>query len=276
MATTAIAVPATRRRRRTAVPPWSRRAIPKPLNRLVASSASEPRVGGLERGQQGLRPEGEQLGHDAGDRRDQAEQREDPEPDDRREGDVAARDRRPDRAGQRDGDRRHRRSARRPGRTGRPAGRRAGRGPAASVQQTTSAMAMSRSSKARTRIARESIGVGSRAPIAGAAPQVPGVGGTDGSSPVRTDADEHAPTAPDRTVRAAAAGPEDTWDMAGQAARGSRGHGRSSRPGSSLPRAAAVSAAGRGLAPTRPSPKRRGVDPGACPRRRPARSTGSC
>ena len=36
----------------------------------------------------------------------------------------------------------------------------------------------------------------------------------------------------------------DTWDMAGQAQRGSRGHGRSSRPGSSLPRAEAASAAG--------------------------------
>ena len=37
--------------------------------------------------------------------------------------------------------------------------------------------------------------------------------------------------------------------MAGQAQRGSRGHGRSSRPGSSLPRAEAASAAGPGVAP---------------------------
>ena len=45
--------------------------------------------------------------------------------------------------------------------------------------------------------------------------------------------------------------------MAGQAQRGSRGHGRSSRPGSSLPRAEAATAAGRGVAPTRTSPKRK-------------------
>ena len=45
------------------------------------------------------------------------------------------------------------------------------------------------------------------------------------------------------------------WDMAGQAQRGSRGHGRSSRPGSSLPRAEAATTAGRGLAPARTSPK---------------------
>ena len=43
--------------------------------------------------------------------------------------------------------------------------------------------------------------------------------------------------------------------MAGQAQRGSRGHGRSSRPGSSLPRAEAATTAGRGLAPARTSPK---------------------
>lgn len=36
----------------------------------------------------------------------------------------------------------------------------------------------------------------------------------------------------------------DTWEMAGQAPRGSRGHGRSSRPGSSLPRAETVPATG--------------------------------
>lgn len=44
--------------------------------------------------------------------------------------------------------------------------------------------------------------------------------------------------------------------MAGQAPRGSRGHGRSSRPGSSLPRAAA-SGPGRGLVATpKPTPVR--------------------
>ena len=36
----AMVVPAISRRRRIAVPPSSRRAIPKPLNRLVANSAS--------------------------------------------------------------------------------------------------------------------------------------------------------------------------------------------------------------------------------------------
>ena len=36
----AMPTPVSSRRRRTAVPPWSRRAIPNPLNRLVASSAS--------------------------------------------------------------------------------------------------------------------------------------------------------------------------------------------------------------------------------------------
>ena len=45
--------------------------------------------------------------------------------------------------------------------------------------------------------------------------------------------------------------------MAGQAPRGSRGHGRSSRPGSSLPRDAAVSASGRGLASTQLAPNPR-------------------
>ena len=43
--------------------------------------------------------------------------------------------------------------------------------------------------------------------------------------------------------------------MAGQAQRGSRGHGRSSRPGSSLPRSEAATTAGRGLAPVRTNPK---------------------
>jgi hypothetical protein len=47
--------------------------------------------------------------------------------------------------------------------------------------------------------------------------------------------------------------------MAGQASRGSRGHGRSSRPGSSSPRVAAASAAGSGIAPTRSVPKRKGA-----------------
>lgn len=43
--------------------------------------------------------------------------------------------------------------------------------------------------------------------------------------------------------------------MAGQAPRGSRGHGRSSRPGSSSPRVVAVSAAGSGIAPIKSNPK---------------------
>ena len=52
--------------------------------------------------------------------------------------------------------------------------------------------------------------------------------------------------------------------MAGQAQRGSRGHGRSSRPGSSLPRGEAASTAGpSGLAPTRTSPKRKAQTAGA-------------
>ena len=46
--------------------------------------------------------------------------------------------------------------------------------------------------------------------------------------------------------------------MAGQAQRGSRGHGRSSRPGSSLPRAEAASTVGRGVAST-PTTSRREV-----------------
>ncbi len=43
--------------------------------------------------------------------------------------------------------------------------------------------------------------------------------------------------------------------MAGQAPRGSRGQGRSSRPGSSSPRVATASAAGPGVASTTISPK---------------------
>ena len=50
--------------------------------------------------------------------------------------------------------------------------------------------------------------------------------------------------------------------MAGQAQRGSRGHGRSSRPGSSLPRAEAASAPGRGVAVTRTTPR---TQPAASP-----------
>lgn len=45
--------------------------------------------------------------------------------------------------------------------------------------------------------------------------------------------------------------------MAGQAQRGSRGHGRSSRPGSSLPRGEAAPAPGRAVATTRTTPKRK-------------------
>ena len=45
-------------------------------------------------------------------------------------------------------------------------------------------------------------------------------------------------------------GTEDTWDMAGQAPRGSRGHGRSSRPGSSSPRARRPPWHGRGRVST--------------------------
>ena len=45
--------------------------------------------------------------------------------------------------------------------------------------------------------------------------------------------------------------------MAGQASRGSRGHGRSSRPGSSLSRAEAASAPGPGVASPTISPKRK-------------------
>src|SRR5215831_13827112 len=65
---------------------------------------------------------------------------------------------------------------------------------------------------------------------------------------------EHAPTAPNPKGsgdRKRDRRTEVTWDMAGQAPRGSRGHGRSSRPGSSLPRAA-TSGAARGLVPTPP------------------------
>lgn len=52
--------------------------------------------------------------------------------------------------------------------------------------------------------------------------------------------------------------------MAGQAQRGSRGHGRSSRHGSSLPRGEAASTAGpSGLAPTRTSPKHKAQTAGA-------------
>jgi hypothetical protein len=51
--------------------------------------------------------------------------------------------------------------------------------------------------------------------------------------------------------------------MAGQTQRGSRGHGRSSRPGSSLPRAEATSTAGPGVAPAPTSPKRKAQTAGA-------------
>ena len=89
-----------------------------------------------------------------------------------------------------------------------------------------------------------------------ARPQVPGGVGPPGHRRRPTDDREHARTAPDPTVRAKTqAG--DTWDMAGQAPRGSRGHGRSSRPGSSSPRVAAASAAGSGPVSTRTTPRRR-------------------
>jgi hypothetical protein len=53
--------------------------------------------------------------------------------------------------------------------------------------------------------------------------------------------------------------------MAGQAQRGSRGHGRSSRPGSSSPRVAAASAAGPGVASRTISPKRTTQRPATSP-----------
>jgi hypothetical protein len=51
--------------------------------------------------------------------------------------------------------------------------------------------------------------------------------------------------------------------MAGQAQRGSRGHGRSSRPGSSSLRAAAASVAAPGATPAQTSPRRRTAEPTA-------------
>ena len=53
--------------------------------------------------------------------------------------------------------------------------------------------------------------------------------------------------------------------MAGQAPRGSRGHGRSSRPGSSSPQVAEVSAAESGPVTTTTKPRRRAATPPQVP-----------
>ena len=68
-------------------------------------------------------------------------------------------------------------------------------------------------------------------------PQVPAEDGTAGSSRGPCGDPPTCPyrTGPDRP--GGDRGQRDTWVMAGQAPRGSRGHGRSSRPASSLPRA---------------------------------------
>ena len=59
---------------------------PEAAEQARREQRQQPRVDGLERGQERPRPEREQLGHDAGDRRDEAQQGQDAEPDDRREG----------------------------------------------------------------------------------------------------------------------------------------------------------------------------------------------
>ena len=96
---------------------------PEAAEQAGREQRDQPRIDGLDRRQERLRAEGRQLRDDPGDRRDQAEQADEPEPDDRRERDVAAGDRRPDDAGE--GDRRSGRSwsGRRRGRAARPAGR---------------------------------------------------------------------------------------------------------------------------------------------------------
>ena len=124
---------------------------------------------------------------------------------------------------------------------------------------------MSRSSKARTRIALSLWqSRSSGRPVR--SPQVPCTDGPQGHRPDADRAAQDAPTAPDPP--SGRTGPRDMWDMAGQAQRGSRGHGRSSRPGSSLPRAEAATAAGRGVASAPTSPKRKA--PGGRRRQAPA------
>ena len=65
----ATATPTISRRGRSDGPPSDRRATPKPLNRLVPSERQEPRIGGLERRQQGLRAERLELVDEPADRR---------------------------------------------------------------------------------------------------------------------------------------------------------------------------------------------------------------
>ena len=204
--TSAMAAPPSSRRRRSAVPPCSRRAIPKPLNRLVASSASS----------HGRRPRATAAGSASrapgagsttpaidGTRHRSAS---DAEPDHRREG---AR-------------RRGRPAARSTpasamaigvmavsptrGRTGRPADRRAGRGRPRPTSTTTRATAISRSSNVRTRMR----------PSLAAARHVAASTGwamTAGSSPRDPTGRGHARTAPDRP-------------SGGTRDRGNVGHGR--------------------------------------------------
>ena len=78
---------------------------PEAAEQARGEQREQPWIGRLERRQKRPRTERQELVDDAGDRRHEAEQGQDPEPDDGREGDVAACDRRPDHTGQGDPDR---------------------------------------------------------------------------------------------------------------------------------------------------------------------------
>ena len=134
----------------------SRRGDAEAAEQARREERDQPRIGGLERRQQRPRPECDELGDDARDRRHEAQQGEDAEPDDHREGEVATGDRRPDHAGEGDGDRGHRGQADDEVERAARADRRAGRARPRSTSTRRARPAMRRSSNRRTRIWTES------------------------------------------------------------------------------------------------------------------------
>ena len=97
--------PSMSRRRRSGRPAPEAARDAEAAEQAGRGEGEEPRIGRLGRRQERPRPEGQELVDDADDRRHEAEERHDPEPDHRREGAGAARDRRPDDSGHGDRDR---------------------------------------------------------------------------------------------------------------------------------------------------------------------------
>ena len=228
----------------------------------------EPRVGGLDRGEERLGSERGQLVDHPHDRRDEAEDSEDPEPQDRsrtrgRREPPAARRRRSPRWRSGRGW-----SARRSGRTGRPAGRSAGSARPDSAQHADQRTAQEPELETANPHAM-SLSVGpAHLARGGRAPRKYQRAWDGRVIATAHGALEHAPTAPNRTEPAAANGPRTGCHMAVMAQRGSRDRGRSSPRASPAALAAAPFVGGPGIRTTCPG-RRPGADgagePGEAP-----------